>query len=246
MNHAEIDAEVPVNAMKFISLRTATYASAGVLVLALLGLAAGPETGATPVIMWVLVLVSAATLMGAVFFTRGVPGQLESQYEDNLQAVTHRYEQLAARDWLTGLLSETEFMTAAKMELSRSGRHGHQASIALIEPDKQSMIEIQKVEEGREAAARYIADALTVVLRESDVLACRPDGSGIIVLLPETDATGAAVAADRMQSRFERTNLVLPDGSGAAIPIDVAGATYPRDGRDAQELMNHVTTLVKE
>ncbi len=245
MNREKNRRRSPRECGEIVSLRTATYASAGVLVLALLGLAAGPETGATPVIMWALVLASAATLMVVVFFTRSAPGQLESQYEDNLQVVTHRYEQLAARDWLTGLLSETGFRGAVKMELSRSGRHGHQASIAVIEPDQQSMSEIQQVEEGPEAAARYVADALAVVLRESDVLACRPDGSGIIVLLPETDAAGASTAAERIRSRFERNSLILPDGSAAAIPVDVAVATYPQDGRDAQELMDHVSSLVE-
>ena len=244
MDHAKTEPEVPVDKTRIVSLRTATYAAASVFVLTLLGLAAGPETGATPVIMWILVLASAAILMGVVFFTRGAPQQLESQYEENLQAATHRYDQLAARDWLTGLLNEAEFAGAVKMELSRSSRHGHRASLAIIEPDKASIGEIQQIDGGMEASARYIADALTVVLRESDVLASRSNGSGIIALLPETDGAGASVAAQRIRSRFERSSLILPDGSEASIPVNVAFATYPQDGRDANELMNYVASLV--
>ena len=58
-----------------MALRVASYAAAGLLVLALIGLAAGLSSGNASVVRWLWVLLSAALLVGIAFFTRGVPGR---------------------------------------------------------------------------------------------------------------------------------------------------------------------------
>ena len=226
-----------------LALRAGSYVAAGLLVLALVGLAAGPSSGNASVAMWSLVLSSMTMLMGIVFFTQGVPGRLEEEYEKSLREVTRRFEILSARDWLTGLLTPAEFSGAAKIELARSKRYGRQMSVAVIEPDRESLEALGPREGVGEAAARFMADGISMILRETDVLGQR-DGFGVTALLPETDAEGAAVVAERILARFERSLVTLPSGEQIPVPVRVAVASYPEDvgdGEDAAALLERVS-----
>ncbi len=222
-----------------VTLRAGSYAAAGLLVLALVGLAAGPSSGNASVAMWLLVLASAAILMGIVFSTQGVPRRLEEDYAKSLQEITLRFERLSARDWLTGLLTAAEFDGAAKAEFARSKRYGHRMSVAVIEPDKEALEALGPREGAGEAAARFMADGISVILRETDVLGQR-DGFGVTALLPETDAAGTAIVAERILARFERSWLTLPDGEQIPVPVKVAVASYPGDAEDAATLLERV------
>ena len=219
-----------------VALRVASYAAVGLLVLALIGLAAGLSSGNASVVVWLLVLLSAALLMGIVFFTQGVPARLEEEYGKSLQEIALRFEKLSARDWLTGLLTPAEFSGAAKMEFARSRRYGRRMSVAVIEPDREALEALAPREGAGEAAARFMADGISVILRETDVLGQR-DGFGVTVLLPETDAEGAAVVAERILARFERLLLTLPDGRQVPMPVTVSMASYPEDAEDAATLL---------
>ena len=57
------------------------------------------------------------------------------------------------------------------------------------------------------------------------------------ILLPETDAEGAAVVAERILARFERLLLTLPDGGQVPMPVTVSTASYPEDAEDAATLL---------
>ena len=222
-----------------LTLRVGSYAAAGLLVLALVGLAVGPSSGNSSVAMWSLVLASMTILMGTVFVTQGVPGRLEEEYEKSLQEVTRRFEILSARDWLTGLLTPAEFSGAVKIEFARSQRYGRQMSVAVIEPDQESLEALGPREGVGEAAARFMADGISMILRETDVLGQR-DGFGVTALLPETNADGAAVVAERILARFERSLLTLPNGEQIPVPVKVAVASYPGDAGDAATLLERV------
>ncbi len=96
------------------AIRTAMYPAAGMLVLGLFGLIGNPSSGAVLAVLWALVLGSAAILLGIVYLVRGVPKELEEQYEQHLREITKRFEKLSARDWVTGLLTPTEFLGVLK------------------------------------------------------------------------------------------------------------------------------------
>ena len=222
---------------RLAAIQTAMYPAAGLLVIGLIGLIANPDSTEAIVALWAVVLVSSAVLLGIVFLVRGVPQQLEEEYRRNLEQVTERFQELSARDWITGLLTASEFRGAVKMELSRSERYGRQAAIAVIEPNPSSIDRVKDQDGALDAVARYLAGGLSAALRESDVLGRSGDGFGVVALLPETTADGAAIAGDRIVASFGEQTVTLPDGEEVAIPVSVAVATYPDDGDSAEKLL---------
>ena len=215
----------------------AMYPAAAMLVLGLFGLITNPSSSVVLGVLWALVLGSAAILLGIVFLVRGVPRELEEQYEQHLQEITERFVSMSARDWITGLLTPTEFLGVLKTEISRSKRYDRETAIVLIVPDQESIIGLSELEGAPEAIARYMADALVEALRETDVLGRLDEGLSVTAILPETDAAGAGIVGDRIISSFANRSVVLPDGGERVIPVSVALANYPGDGPDAEALL---------
>lgn len=231
-----------------VVIRTTLFAASGIFVLALVGLAVGPSTGAATVAMWLLVLVSAAVLMGAGFFGQGLPDRLDEGYGVTLRGAGRdfgRFEEPSARDWFTGLLTPAEFGDAVRIEFARSERYGRRMSLAFIEPDREAIGAFALRDGWEEAAARFMADGVSLILREMDLLGQR-DGFGLAALLPETDAAGAAVVAERITGRFERSLLTLRDGEQSPVAVTVAVASYPEDEADAATLLELVESRAFE
>ncbi len=227
------------------AIQSAMYPAAGLLVIGLIGLIANPSNTGAIIALWAFVLGSSAVLLAIVFLVRGVPQQLEEEYKRDLEEVTERFQQLSARDWITGLLTSTEFVGAVKMELSRSQRYGRKAAIAVIEPDPSTISRIQGREGALDAVARYLASGLSVALRESDVLGRSGDGFGVVALLPETDSDGAGIAGNRILSSFGGQTVSLPDDEQITMPISVAVATFPDDGDSADVLLERAMQRAK-
>lgn len=222
---------------RLAAIQFAMYPAAGLLVIGLIGLIANPDNAGAIIVLWALMLVSSAVLLGIVFLVRGVPQQLEEEYKRNLEEVTERYQKLSARDWITGLLTSDEFRGAVKMEISRSARYGRKAAIAVIEPDPSTISRIRDREGALDAVAQYLASGLSVALRESDVLGRSGDGFGVVALLPETDSDGAGIAGSRILSSFGERTVTLPDDEQISLPISVAVATFPDDGDSVEVLL---------
>ena len=66
---------------------------------------------------------------------------------------------------------------------------------------------------------RFLAEIMTERSRPTDVL-CRMGGEEFLMLLPETDATGASVAAERLMTRLRQT--ASPTGSPVTVSIGIA------------------------
>ena len=106
-------------------------------------------------------------------------------------------QQHTGRDPLTGMLELTPFMSALEQELGRAGRYGRPVAVVRIDIDNFEAVNIQY---GRPAGDRVLAAAGRMVAgqtRAQDVV-CRVAGDQFALLLPETDAAGAAVCAERI------------------------------------------------
>ena len=81
---------------------------------------------------------------------------------------------------------------------------------------------------------REFADVLRSTLRESD-LAGRWGGEEFLLLLPGTEAAGAAQLADRVRLVFAERPLLAPDGAPLAVTCSF-GVAQHRPGEDEEEL----------
>jgi diguanylate cyclase (GGDEF)-like protein len=145
--------------------------------------------------LWVRVLFSAATLplSGSLFFLARTMGR-------------HRraLETLARTDMLTGLANRREFMTRLARESHRQARSGRPLSLVLIDVDHFKRINDNWGHPAGDEVLTRIGEILLSHTREQVDTAARYGGEEFVLLLPETDLTGALHVAEKMSARLRK------------------------------------------
>ena len=113
---------------------------------------------------------------------------------------------MARTDPLTGLLNHGAFHERLDEEVKRSARHGRPLSLALLDIDDFKLVNDLHGHRAGDGALRTVADLVRAHARESDVLG-RVGGEELAWLMPESDLSGAAEAAERLCSFLARTPI---------------------------------------
>jgi len=142
----------------------------------------------------------------------------------------------ATRDPVTGLWSGGYFLLRLEDEVSRSRRYGRALSILLGAIDAFDLVTLSRPEPIVNAWLRTVGDAVRQSVRNVDVPAWV--GPGVFAaLLPECDAQGVFIVAERARSAIEARRLAdngkLTASFGAAS--FVTGATVETLLTDAEE-----------
>jgi len=164
--------------------------------------------------------------------------QLVAAIADQLAlAVTqaHLFAQVkyqAITDGLTGLYNHVYFQNRLAEELRLSDRKGLPCSLLMLDLDLLKHINDTYGHPVGDAAIRQVATALKTLLRSGDT-AARYGGEEFAIILPETSLLEAALIGDRLCTHI--ANAQVP-GLGQ-ITISVGAASYPRQAKDARELI---------
>ena len=148
-----------------------------------------------------------------------------------IAALQSQLQMQTGRDPLTGMLELTPFMNSLELELGRAGRYGRPVTVVRIDIDNFEAVNIQY---GRPAGDRVLAAAAKMVAgqtRAQDVV-CRVAGDQFALLLPETDAAGGAVCAERILGVLERLSAEGVEGLRASAGV----APFER-GQNAERLL---------
>src|SRR3954449_6976768 len=148
-----------------------------------------------------------------------------------IASLQSQLQQQTGRDPLTGMLELTPFMNSLDQELSRAGRYGRPVAVVRIDIDNFEAVNIQV---GRPAGDRVLAAAARMIAgqtRAQDIV-CRVAGDQFALLLPETDAAGGAVCAERILGVLERLSAEGVEGLRASAGI----APFER-GQNAERLL---------
>jgi diguanylate cyclase (GGDEF)-like protein len=108
-------------------------------------------------------------------------------------------ERLSLIDYLTGLANRRQFDEAGRAEFSRSARHGHALAAIMLDLDHFKRVNDTYGHAAGDAVLAAAAGICRRLLRVSDI-AARIGGEEFCLLLPETDARGAAVLAERLRA----------------------------------------------
>jgi diguanylate cyclase len=128
---------------------------------------------------------------------------------------------LSRTDGLTQLLNRQAWEQAAAAEVSRCRRGGGPASLLMLDIDHFKAINDRHGHPAGDAVLRGVAQILRDTLREED-LPGRYGGEEFGVVLPNTSAAGAAVAAERVRARIEAAVLERRAGIRATASIGFA------------------------
>ena len=148
-----------------------------------------------------------------------------------IAALQSQLQTQAGRDPLTGLLELTPFMNSVNAELGRASRYGRAVCVVRIDIDNFEAVNVQY---GRSAGDRVLAAAGQAIISQvrAQDIACRVAGDQFALLLPETDAAGGAVCAERVLGVLERVHAEGVDGLRASAGV----AAFER-GQNSERLL---------
>jgi len=142
---------------------------------------------------------------------------------------------LSTIDPLTGLFNRTFFFAAVEREIARSARSGRGFCLLMMDLDELKQINDRHGHFFGDRVIRGVGEVIRSAGRRIDT-AARYGGDEFVVLLPETDPTGAYVLAEKV--RQEVAELRVPVGGSTIRPsISIGVVSYPEDGRTSDELM---------
>lgn len=134
---------------------------------------------------------------------------------------------LAMTDSLTGLPNRRALQQALDRELARAARKRETVSLLLLDVDQFKQVNDAYGHSAGDAALQALAGVLRSASRSMD-LATRYGGDEFIVVLPETQKTGAIRAAKRIQEQVAR--LRIRDAAGVRLRISIGIATTKESG----------------
>jgi diguanylate cyclase (GGDEF)-like protein len=142
---------------------------------------------------------------------------------------------LSTVDPLTGLFNRTFFFAAIGREIARCTRSGRGFSLLMMDLDDLKSINDRLGHYQGDRILRGVGAVIAGGVRRIDT-AARYGGDEFVVLLPETDPTGAFVVAEKIRQGVNAmaTDTAVP---GSHPSISIGAVSFPADGRTADELM---------
>jgi diguanylate cyclase (GGDEF)-like protein len=194
-------------------------------------------------------LVAHGTVIG-VLNVGGSVRAAQSTLREVLSVVTHlgatavenqinfeRLEREATTDGLTGLSNVRNFKEKLRQELARAVRYGRTLSVFLFDVDNFKHYNDRNGHPAGDDCLRRTGDLLRKSTRASD-LPARYGGEEFVVLLPETDGTGALAFAEKIRAAIAAHEYPHREAQPlGCVSISGGVATYPRDGSDIDTLI---------
>ncbi len=150
----------------------------------------------------------------------------------------HLAEQ-AMRDPLTTLPNRAGFMEACASEFARASRHPRPLAVAMADLDGLKTYNDTYGHLAGDELLKTVGGALRIGRRSGEVVG-RYGGDEFAVLLPETAAPGAMVAAERLRQTVTEFSMAHASAAGGAPPsltLSVGIAVFPDDGPTLSALL---------
>jgi diguanylate cyclase (GGDEF)-like protein len=142
---------------------------------------------------------------------------------------------LSTVDSLTGLFNRTFFFAAIDREIARSARSGRGFCLLMMDLDELKAINDRLGHFTGDRVLRGVGEVILSGVRQIDT-AARYGGDEFVVVLPETDPTGAFVLAEKIRLGVSAMEVDLPVEVGRPS-LSIGVVAYPDDGRNADELI---------
>lgn len=142
----------------------------------------------------------------------------------------------ATHDSLTGIANRALFFDRLRHALAQARREDYAVGVLVVDMDGLKQINDEHGHRAGDAALRELAARMSKGLRQSDTVA-RLGGDEFGVILSRVEsAEGAAAAAERLASRFER--LLLFDRKRLRLAASMGIALFPEDGDQPDALVD--------
>ncbi|GAA0542984.1 hypothetical protein GCM10010172_25570 [Paractinoplanes ferrugineus] len=145
-------------------------------------------------------------------------------------------QRLSLTDPLTGLWNYRYLRESLRREVERASRFGRMLAVLVLDLDHFKGVNDTYGHAAGDAVLGEFARRIRVGLREVDV-AFRQGGEEFVVLLPETDAYGGAIVADRLGTAVRGTPFSIEARGEITVTVSIGVAVFPEHGADAQQVL---------
>lgn len=164
---------------------------------------------------FVLTLSDVTDLKYALFDMEVLKEEAERAREDLATEVSARrmvegeLRRIAVTDGLTGVLNRRGFDEIARTMTATARRYGHPLSVIAIDIDHFKRVNDVYGHAAGDAVLVGVAQIINAELRQDSDAVSRMGGEEFMVLLPHTDAEGAAIVAERLRRRVMETPITI-------------------------------------
>lgn len=147
-----------------------------------------------------------------------------------------RMERMATTDGLTGLVNHRTFQGRCDEVIQLAKRYGKKMSLMLTDIDHFKRVNDTYGHPTGDQVLRGVARILREASRDTDI-AARYGGEEFCLVMPETDAAGAKVIAERIRKRIEAHVFETEQGP-LKVTMSLGIATYPDSAVRKQDLID--------
>ena len=175
------------------------------------------------------------------FHTADLVARLElhlkiKRLQDELMVKNATLARLSTVDVLTGLRTRRYASELLSIEFLRARRYGTCLAVLMADLDHFKEVNDRYGHPMGDAVLRGVAERLTGSLRATDT-AGRWGGEELLVVLPQNDADGGVVVAERWRAAVESAVFTAPDGRELHVTISVGVAEYQGEHESPDDLI---------
>lgn len=159
----------------------------------------------------------------------------------HLREAEQRIEHLAYYDALTNLPNRTLLAQRVALALALATRREESLALLLLDLDRFKEINDSLGHAEGDALLVQVAARIGEFIEEADTV-CRVGGDEFVLLLPETNQSGALEMADRLMGAFHQPFTVAGHSLRATVSIGIA--LYPHDGATFDDLLKNADTAL--
>jgi diguanylate cyclase (GGDEF)-like protein len=179
----------------------------------------------TSAVVLLLFLVTISTAAGIVFH----------RSQEHIRATDARLRGMALRDPLTGVANRRALEVLSANRLLAAARDARSLSVCYLDVDRFKEVNDTLGHAIGDRVLKALARSARKVLRDGDLVG-RIGGDEFAVVLPDAGPGQVRVVADRLAVAF--ASEVDHDDTLPAISVSVGSASFPRDGRNWEELLH--------
>jgi diguanylate cyclase (GGDEF)-like protein len=156
--------------------------------------------------------------------------------QDELMVKNETLARLSTVDVLTGLRTRRYLNELLAIEFLRARRYGNALGLLMADLDHFKRVNDRFGHQAGDSVLEGVAGCLLESLRATDT-AGRYGGEELMVVLPQNDAAGAAVLAERWRDAVQKRRFKSTDGRGIHVTLSIGVAAYDADVASPQDLV---------
>jgi two-component system, cell cycle response regulator len=175
--------------------------------------------------------------IGRTIFKYLEGGNIEGLYHEEIYKLT-------TTDGLTQVYNKRYLLETLEREISRCHRYARELSLVMLDIDRFKRINDTFGHLAGDSVLRQVAQVIKARIRREDVLA-RYGGEEFALVLPEIDAAGAAITAEKARKLVERQRFTF-EGTSMPVTISCGVAAMKGEGIASAELIKRADEKLYE